>query len=204
MITFHSTFVEIKLDISAEKTRIRCAALARVSRKNVILIEGSPSVQELTPCEDLYGYDVKTPRDYSITYFIGTTRDILYSWAEHFFHESFYSLAELLQENDYKDADFDGGIESAYKLIELDKDYYRKKYGKEHRSWVHGISYSNLCFANADDWRNGFTGQQSFRLSLEENQSKVGQFAITHDDEFIQKAMIAGRSARFEFGKQGQ
>jgi hypothetical protein len=75
------------------------------------------------------------------------------------------------------------------KLIELDIEYYGKKYNKEHPSWAWGISTE----------RNG----ESNHTIMYANNGKFSISSMQMYNEKIDMAYKAARSARFEHGENG-
>lgn len=50
------------------------------------------------------------------------------------------SLSEFLRHNGFDAPEFDGTLDGAWMLIEMDKEYYEKKHGDFHPHWAFGIT----------------------------------------------------------------
>lgn len=79
---------------------------------------------------------------------------------------------------------YDGTRSSVKALIELDRIYFRNKYGREHQHWMHGVKNKDCEWG----WKDGLT-------------LGPGYVAL---HPLLALAYNKGRSARFEHGERGR
>lgn len=181
-------YVEIKpQSFASDDECMKFARFVRTKRRNLFLVCGEPGDCERD--EDTWTITKKHP--YRGQLFVGTFRSLDIITRGMFpTIERFWDLSDFLIERGYlsEDDPHDGGIESAYRLIELDKKYYQDKYQRPHPTWRYGISEDNLVFSQGSaDWDT--------RLKLSPSYWAGGVR--------IAEAYDAARSARFEFGEVG-
>jgi hypothetical protein len=171
-----------KLNPSDERTRpmLLASKLAEGSGKNVIILYGRP------------GYNGELDADYDQEKFY---EGVLFAGAFDTLAKAamwtvVYQLASLggfLRGKGYPASDFDGTIETARQLIELDCRYYQREHGREHPNWRFGINEDGIRWVKDDSGHVVplYNSQHTYRPG----------------DEII-GALIAAQQARFEHSTQ--
>lgn len=163
-------------------------ALAEGQGSNVLLLVGDPGAPE--PKAEYYDWP------YSARLFIGDFPAVAPLTAHHYLGgDRLESLAAFLQEK-VEDGlltgpapAFDGSQARLQILRDLDRQYYRAKYGREHPSWEYGYTLSELrwCERQPGQWSLSWADGTAF---------------AEHTTPALQAAYQAARAARFEHGAQ--
>lgn len=179
-------WVEIKAESPTDEERLKACVLAHDLWTNVLIIYGVPWVK----------WSAENWHEYAVVGFFGdgpSTRQMGF-WLK-FYYERFESLREFLVDRWSEGYDWvfrnfcefipvwDGKEKTIRELIELDREYYWARYGKEHPVWKYGYSEDGLLWAVRDE-----------KLFLEKSYDKSGEFFEKH----LMIAYKAARQARFE------
>lgn len=129
-------WVEIKPVYPDQSERRKAQGLAVGSGQNVLVLYGRPGI----PRSDGYSH---TMSDYWGLVFVGNPQ-VDYGHPDGAYRME--SLVDHLRRNGYEAPDFDYTMDTAYKLIEMDCDYYRKAHKREHPHWENGWHYDKVLW----------------------------------------------------------
>jgi hypothetical protein len=173
-------WLDIKDREPSEDEKQKAGLLARWSEKNVVLLRGIPGWQiRSSP------YETLCLPTYKMTMFVGDFPAAPEPDTEFFLRLD--TLPEHLKQHSHllseSPPDFDGSTDTMWKLIELDKEYFRKQYDREHYLWTQGPVLDEVCWYAEK-------GQCSVR-SIHHHLSR-------EPDDRIIAAYAAARQARLE------
>lgn len=173
-------------------------ALAEGQGANVLLLMGEPGApEEITENDPAYRYEPAYRSSYTGRLFVGdfpAAEEI----AEHYFElrprldqlSTFLATKAAAGQVAGPVPEFDGHQATLQHLLDLDRAYYRRKYGQLHPHWQYGYTVDGL------GWREAKPGQWS--LSWAPQEPGIGE----QRTPALLAAYAAARSARFEHGEQ--
>ena len=190
-------WIEIKAEKPSHEEKEKASKLAYYSKKPVFIIYGDPWATDLITW---LKRRIKNWKTYRVIGFFGINLSHrLGEFFDHFsFERQFEELIKFLHEQQ-KDLNinFSKPIPSSPLnenkiaiLIELDKEYYMFKYGKEHPKWKYWISEDNLIWVDDPDKGLVFNAGHSYPWGETET-------------EKLLNAYKSARQAQFEHGKAG-
>ena len=178
----YNYWVEIKPDKPSEQECMKAALLAKGTNFSTFILYG----ELVAPC--IVDYDnAKSAQPFGDGFLAGSfPADFCYDGF--YMNEHFKGLAWFLRSKGFKFVpEYDGKIETAYQLIELDKLYYQDKYHMEHPNWQYGLNFRTHFV-----WGEDFGG--NFQLIYQPMPYMASQCRTP----LLLAAYQAARSARFE------
>lgn len=189
------------LDTPNVREYVLCQELAEQAQTLVLLIGGVPGYKDVPH----YEYHLRK-FDYDIAVFApdmvlngwgdrpfptGIQANIMLdaAWPSRLVEEHYTSSARLYGFcwEKYGDQENFPQRGEALALIELDKQYYRKHYGKEHPSWLYGITEQGCHFCRLS---------YDSCLALAVSDNSQGEY-----EDRILVSLLKARQARFEHGE---
>lgn len=183
-------WVEVKPSKPSEDEQRKCFALADQTSSSVIMICGSPSVDSKELIDRAY-ITQWNEASYKLFTYHGwrVPNEKVFRWDNFVFGRAFFDnegLYNHLIRNGFSPPPPPATTrEDIMTYVEMDKLYWRNKYGSDHKKWSYGLKQDQGIFT----WQDG--------LQVDLGASMV----VVHP--VIDKALAIARAARFEHGESG-